>query len=105
MKTMKLKYYNKTFNLIPYKDAYARDNSLAILLIDKKTDDEFTCLTVNVTESIFLEDNQAYVDINNNPWALDFIKQYKLGKFIGRYAHSGYCSYPLYEFDLTKFAN
>ena len=102
--TLKLKYYGKTFNLIAYKETYARDDSLAITLIDKKEGEPFSCLTVNVMESFFLEPNQAYVDINNNPWALDFIEQNKLGKFIGRYAHSGYCTYPLFEFDLSKLA-
>ena len=99
---MKLKYFGKTFNLKPIKDTYARDNSLAVILIDTKVDDIFDCLTVNIAESILLKDNEAFVDTNNNPWATEFIEDNKLGKFTGRYGHSGYCTYPLYQFDLQK---
>lgn len=44
----------------------------------------------------------AYVDMNNNPWAEEFIQRYGLGENTGDQAQSGYCWYPLYKFDLDK---
>ena len=49
-----------------------------------------------------LKENESYVDINNCPWAGKFIEQYELGEFTGRYGFSGYCTYPLYEFNMDK---
>lgn len=47
-----------------------------------------------------LKENQAYVDINDSPWAEEFIEKNGLGKFAGVIQPSGWCLFPLYEFDL-----
>ena len=71
---------------------------------EKGRDEDIGELT-SVVEEIadrLVEENKAYVDTNNCPWAEDFIEKNGLGKFLGIYGNSGYCTYPLYEFDLGK---
>lgn len=63
-------------------------------------DGPYATLTVNLGK--MLESDKAYVDTNNFPEAESFIKKYRLGKPTGNYAYSGFCSYPLYQFDLKK---
>ncbi len=47
-------------------------------------------------------DEYAFVDTNNCPWAEELIKEYNLGEPTGMSARSGYCTYPLYKFDLDE---
>lgn len=42
------------------------------------------------------------VDINNCPWAPEFIKEYELGTNTGLVKQSGYVVYPIWAFDLEK---
>lgn len=60
----------------------------------------FATLTVNLQAK--LPPNLAFVDTNNVKEAEDFIKEYGLGTPTGMYGKSGFCSYPLYEFNLDK---
>ena len=94
-------FYGDDYMLAPYVDTYKNNSSLAILLYGD--DDELFCgMTVNLTAYITSGNNCAFVDTNNNPWIIDFINTYKLGKPTGRVGRSGYCEYPEYEFDLSK---
>ena len=45
---------------------------------------------------------QQYVDVNNCPWAMDLIKQYNFGEPTGEEGRSGYCVYPIVEFDIEE---
>ena len=78
---------------------YGSNDTLAISLWCDEG--PFARLTVNLPydkPSIPL----AYVDTNNCPWAAEFIEKYKLGKDTGVLGHSGFCAYPLYDFDLER---
>lgn len=86
------------YDVIIYRSTYYGTENLAIQLFTEE--EPFATLTVNLGG--FLEPNEAYVDTNNCPWAEDFIKENQLGTFKGFYKNSGYCMYPLYEFDLSK---
>ena len=105
-KSYKLKtpWSSKTYNVVPVRTTYW-DTSLAIELmcVDKDCYGEtFATLTVNLN-AFLVYNNQAYVDVNNCPWAIDFIKENELGKpCAGITKQSGYVIYPLYEFDLSK---
>ena len=88
---------------------YKADNNLAIDFVS--TDgDPITRLTVCATPS-YLTFNKdydvAFVDVYNNPTAMNFLDEYKLGKLVrikGKiviYA-SRFCEYPLYKFNLEK---
>lgn len=79
---------------------YLADGSLSIAAWNKK-EGSIASLTVCLVNP-FLKENEAYVDINNCPWVLDFIHKYQLGEESGHTAKSGFCTYPAVEFDLEK---
>lgn len=80
---------------------YSSNNTLALIL--NCDEGPFCKLTVNIDASnAITEDNKAYVDINNSPWAVDWIEENKLGEFTGIWGDSGYCTYPLFEFNMSK---
>ena len=87
---------------------YCNSNNIAIQLYSKGKDSEFETWEepyAMITKNLGIElekKNQAYVDINNCPWAKDFIEEYKLGKDTGIRKQCGYCTYPLYEFDMEE---
>jgi hypothetical protein len=49
-----------------------------------------------------LKENESVIDTNNCEWAEDLIKKFKLGHFTGRYVHSGFCEYPVVEWDMDE---
>ena len=92
----------KTF-FATYKDCYVTlnhyhaDKSLCVDLWNDE-DGPIARMTVCLNDST-LKENQAYIDTNDFPEALDIIEQYKLGEFCGMKG-SGYCTYPLVTFDM-----
>ena len=64
----------------------------------------FATLTVNLPGVRTMPKNVSAVDTNNCPWAPALIKRLKLGIPTGHYLHSGFCSYPVYSFDVSKIA-
>lgn len=102
MKTYKLKYYGKTYELAPIISEYSYGKRLAIRLVDVNDDNApFAILTVNIPEEKLTNKNCAFVDNNNFPHCLRFIQVNKLGKPTNRIGLSGYCVYPEFEFDLS----
>lgn len=99
---MKVTSYGKTYEVEVHAKTYV-DGGLAITM--DYLDDEFNCwmpfatLTVNLGRQNY---GFAYVDVNNCPWGEDFIKEYGLGEFTGKRCCSGFCTYPLYKFDVEK---
>ena len=91
-----------TYDVNIHKTSYCNNGALAITL-DSPTEGQFATLTVNLGEfAEGLTEGLAFVDTNNCPWAEAFIEEHGLGKFTGYFGRSGYCRYPLYEFDLSK---
>ena len=79
---------------------YGTNNSLAISLWCAAIPPEpYARLTVNLPGAK-PPIPYAYIDTNNCPWATEFIEKYKLGENTGMLGYSGYCSYPLYKFDI-----
>lgn len=58
-------------------------------------------LTVCLCE-LTLAENESFIDEINNPYALDFINEYGLGRVTGRFKSSGYCLYPSVIFDMDQ---
>jgi hypothetical protein len=87
---------------------YTNNNTLAVLLKCAKTPwEDFAVITVNLSGSPYGDgkyqsDTKAYIDTNNCPWAEDFLKENNIAKPLDLYGMSGYCTYPLYEFDLDS---
>ena len=90
-----------TYEVTAFKTQYRNNNSLAVQLLDEDGS-PFGMLTVNLPETRELKDNEQFVDVNNCPWAPEFIRGNALGEPTGRMGQSGFCSYPLYAFDLNK---
>lgn len=94
------------FDVICVPDGYRENDTLAIPMYDVENGeivDMFTVLTKNLSNPFAQSKTTAFVDTNNNSWALKFIEEYKLGKFLSFVQGSDWCDYPLYEFDLNKF--
>lgn len=79
---------------------YMADNSVAIQTWNQE-DGPIATITVCLCDRSLGED-EAYIDTNNCPWAIDFIEQEGLGKRTGRMGRSGYCTYPVVKFDMQK---
>lgn len=79
---------------------YAFDNSLAVMA-ENRQDGPIATLTVNLQDGD-LEENEAYVDTNNCPWVLDFIKEHNLGTLTGKKRQRGFCTYPAVKFDIDQ---
>lgn len=89
-----------TYNVSIETSAYYCGDNLAIRLITEDGE-PFAILSVNLPEWT-LPNNIAFVDTNNCPWAEKFISDNKLGRPTGITGTSGYCTYPLYRFDMEK---
>lgn len=78
---------------------YANNDHIAIE-IWSDTDGPIADLTVNVngingTGSL----DMSCVDTNNCPWATKLINELGIGRYTGCVMVSGFCEYPVYEFD------
>lgn len=98
MKTLTLSAWGETTHLNTIMDSYRNNGNLYIGLVDEEGF-PYADLTVNIEA---LRDNMAAVDTNNCPWAEKFIEDNGLGVKTGYNLGSGFCRYPVYEFDLDK---
>lgn len=96
---IKTKYGNFKVDFLS-TDTYIYDGSPAITAWNY-ADGPIAHITVCLDDD-GLEANQSYVDTNNCPWAPEWITENNLGKDTGKQRRSGYCTYPLYEFDMEK---
>lgn len=83
-------------------NTYLNNNCLYIGLVEQTEGypEPFGDLTVNLGGKC--PDYCGYVDINNMPELESFIEEYELGEFTGLVGHSGFCTYPLYLFNVNK---
>lgn len=99
---MKFEMYGNVYEVEAYKGHYEKeDGPLAIELIDTEDGCPFCTLTVNIRDGV-AHDNYTYIDTNNVPNAVEFIRKNRLGTFTGVYGYSGWCEYPLYRIYKTK---
>ena len=95
---MKLFAWNEWVDVEIWVSEYADNGGLAICL-DEPGEGPYAVMTVNLGR---VGEDEAYVDVNNCPWAESFIAQYGLGEHTGKFGWSGYCIYPLYRFNTEK---
>lgn len=92
---MKINNHGIDYEVEVMKTKYINGN-LAVLLIDSKDGQPYGNLTINLGDK--LDDNEAYVDVNNMPDAERFIIDNRLGERTNMIKPSGFCVYPLYKF-------
>lgn len=92
---MIVKAWNKEYKVHIIIGEYTNKN-LAIQLVEDDTDQPFDIITVNLGKR--LPYGYANIDINNCPWAIEFIEDNHLGEFTGIFGCSGFCDYPLFRF-------
>lgn len=100
----KLNMYGNDYKIRLIKETYVNNEHLAVFVVseDEYGDEEpFTNLTVNL-QTAPIPDNCAFIDTNNNPWAEEFLVENNIAEPTGVYGSSGFCRYPLYEFNLSK---
>ena len=94
--------YGHEYRVCLFITKYMSNDTLA-LVMHTDEGEPFCNLTTNIADSDTLCGNtMAFVDTNNCPWAEDFIAENKLGVPTGIYGQSGFCTYPLYKFDIEK---
>lgn len=90
---------SNTSNVDIITTTYVEYNNLCIALETSDTHEAYAVLTVNLQR---LPANQAAIDTNNHPEAPEFIESNNLGHATGRTIKSGFCEYPVYEFDMNR---
>ena len=79
---------------------YADNKHIALQLWDEEG--PYAGITVNVRGIRAFPENCSAVDVNNFPDAVRLIRETGIGKHTGKYLVSGWCNYPVYEFDAEK---
>lgn len=100
-------FSGKTF---PYHDRHLsivleiyHNGWLALCLKEPKTDELYTVLTVNLENvPAFALPDRAFIDINNNPDAMEFLLSNRLAKDTGYRRQSGWVSYPMVTLNLPE---
>ena len=77
---------------------YTNNNNTALQLFTEHGS-PFATITTNIVD---LPEGCAAIDINNCPWALEFLERYELVKDYWFPVQSGFCVYPVVQLDLEK---
>lgn len=93
--------WGETYELSFEKHNYANNGSLALILVEEDGE-PFADVTVNLPYSCECAEDEAYVDENNLPNIGKWLVTNKIAKKTKVVAHSGFCTYTKYKFDLKK---
>lgn len=75
----------------------------ALCLKEPETDELYTVLTVNLENApAFALPDRAFIDINNNPDAMEFLLSNRLAEDTGYRRQSGWVSYPMVTLNLPE---
>lgn len=79
---------------------YMNGNIAVILMVAEEpiVDAVYGTATVNLHP---VDDNFAFLDYNNMPLICGIFERLEIAKPTGIKAQSGYCSYPLYQFNMN----
>lgn len=101
-KVFELEFYGELYEVALVAEKYSSNGTLAVemMCIDGCP---FARLTVNIEASNFSAGEDAqFIDTNNCPWAEEFLQKNGIASPTGIYGRSGFCSYPLYKFNMEK---
>lgn len=93
------KYY-KEGEFYLERTSYAVNDNLAVIAYSMSGED-YGAVTVNIPGKS-LEKDEAFLDENNVPDIGEVLERIGVAKNTGEVAHSGFCTYPKYKFDLEK---
>ena len=93
--------YSHVTDCVLMSDRYSNNNHIAIEIYSIE-EGPFADITVNLPETSKYPENYGFVDTNNFPGATRVIEELGIGEFTGRFGFSGFCTYPLYAFDVDK---
>lgn len=79
---------------------YVADGSLAVTAMNR-TDGVIARLTVCLDDNELCGD-EAYIDVNNCPWAVQLLLDTGIAEQTGRVRQSGYVRYPSMKFNMEK---
>lgn len=81
---------------------YQKTGTLAVVAYDRNGE-TFADITVCLGQSLM--PGFAFIDTNNRRWAEEMLRKNGIAKPAanGACMASGFCCYPLYEFDMSKF--
>lgn len=82
---------------------YANNDHVAISVFSPE-EGQIADITVNISGIENRYTDCSCVDVNNFPEAIRIIKELGIGRYLGYELVSGWCAYPVYEFDLEKIA-
>ena len=106
MKSYDFNFYGKTYKIYVEYSTYENNNALAEILNCESEEEgfegqleEFAIASVNLNDSWYLDENEAYIDTNNVEGIEEFLVENDLAEKVkGEEAKSGFCTYPLYRF-------
>lgn len=105
MKIYELTMYGETYKIALMKGTYSSNETLAVemVVVNDKGEmvEPWNMLTVNIDSSnVLANDKRAFIDTNNNgEEIIQWLEENKIATSKGVYGQSGWCSYPLYEFN------
>ena len=106
MKTYKIQGYGEIFEIKLVTHSYANNGRLAVQSFIVPDGEPFAMITVNIDYPLSGDkETTAFIDTNNlNAFLIDrFLQENQIATPTGEYGQSGFCTYPEYRFDLSKF--
>lgn len=99
-------YTGNQMDAMLIRDAYADNGRLFLGLKTYNEEDKFWepwCdITVNLPFAPLTDETCSYVDTNNAGHLRQWLEDNHLGEWTGKVAHSGYCAYPEFRFNLEE---
>ena len=99
-------YDGENRKVILMAEKYNSPKTLAVLMGIVNEDGELEydeCLTVNLCDPRQAGKGMAFIDINNCPWAEEWLKKNNLAEPAGYSRQSGFVTYPLYKWNTKAF--
>ena len=101
MKYLNIETHGRKRRICFLTTSYAQNGNLSVLSYEENGE-PFADDTVNF---YFLEPGCAFIDTNNFPEIGNILEHEGIATPLNQYKRSGYCDYPLYEFNMAKLAD